>query len=60
MKKHGFHDDEEKKPITAYERGEFKPVKDQKGAKQTAVEAAKCYKALTASVLSGKKGKKEG
>jgi predicted DNA binding CopG/RHH family protein len=43
MKKHGFHDDEEKKLITAYERGEFKPVKDQKGAKRTAVQAARRY-----------------
>ena len=43
MKKRGFHDDEEKKLITAYERGEFKPVKDQKGSKQTAVEAARRY-----------------
>ena len=43
MKKHEFHDDEEKKMIAAYERGEFKPVKDQKGAKQTAVQAARRY-----------------
>ena len=43
MKKRGFHDDEEKKLVTAYERGEFKPVKDQKAAKQTAVESAKRY-----------------
>jgi predicted DNA binding CopG/RHH family protein len=43
MKKRGFHDDEEKTLITAYERGEFKPVKDQKGAKQTAVQAAGRY-----------------
>jgi predicted DNA binding CopG/RHH family protein len=43
MKKRGFHDDEEKKLIAAYERGEFKPVKDQKGAKRTAVEAATRY-----------------
>jgi predicted DNA binding CopG/RHH family protein len=42
MKKPGFHD-EEKKLITAYERGEFKPVKDQRRAKQTAVQAAKRY-----------------
>ena len=41
--------------ITAYERGEFKPVKDQKGAKQTALKAAKRYERLTASGLSGKK-----
>jgi len=43
MKKNVFHDDEEKKLITAYERGEFKRVKDQKGAKRTAVEAARRY-----------------
>ncbi len=43
MKKRGFHDDEEKKVIAAYERGEFRPVKDQKGAKQTAVQAAMRY-----------------
>jgi len=43
MKKHEFHDDEEKKVIAAYERGEFKPVKDQKKAKRTAVQAAKRY-----------------
>ena len=43
MKKRGFHDDEEMQLITAYERGEFKPVKDQKGAKQTAVQAARRY-----------------
>jgi predicted DNA binding CopG/RHH family protein len=42
MKKHGF-DDEENKLITAYERGEFKPLKDQKGAKRTAVRAARRY-----------------
>jgi len=43
MKKRGFHDDEEKRLITAYERGEFRPVKDQKGARQTAIEAARRY-----------------
>ena len=43
MKKRGFHDDEEKELITAYERGEFKPVKDQTAAKRTAVEAARRY-----------------
>ena len=43
MKKRGFHDDDEKKLLAAYERGEFRPVKDQKGAKQTAVEAARRY-----------------
>lgn len=43
MKKQEFHDDEERKLITAYDRGEFKPVKDQKGAKQAAVQAARRY-----------------
>ena len=43
MKKRRFHDDEEKTLITAYERGEFQPVKDQKGAKDAAREAAKRY-----------------
>jgi predicted DNA binding CopG/RHH family protein len=43
MKKRGFHDDDEEKLITAYESGEFTPVKDQKGAKQTAVQAARRY-----------------
>ena len=43
MKKSVFYDDEEKKLIAAYERGEFKPVKDRKGAKQIAVQAARRY-----------------
>lgn len=43
MKKPIFHDAEERKLITAYERGEFKPVKDQRGARQTAMDAAKGY-----------------
>ena len=43
MKKAEFYDDEERKLITAYERGEFKPVKNQKEAKRTAVQAAKRY-----------------
>jgi len=43
MKKRAFHDDEEKQLIAAYERGEFRPVKDQKGAKQTALQAARRY-----------------
>ena len=34
---------EEKELINAYERGEFKPVKNQKVAKRTAVQAAKRY-----------------
>jgi predicted DNA binding CopG/RHH family protein len=43
MKKRRSHDDEEKALITAYERGEFQPVKDQKGAKRAAREAAQRY-----------------
>jgi len=39
MKKRKFHDDEERKLITAYERGEFKPVKDQKKAKHRQKDA---------------------
>ena len=41
MKKREFRDEEEEKLITAYERGEFKPVKDQKTEKQIAVTAAR-------------------
>jgi hypothetical protein len=33
MKKRGLHDDDGKKLLAAYQRGEFRPVKDQKGAK---------------------------
>jgi predicted DNA binding CopG/RHH family protein len=43
MKNPRFHDDEEKTLITAYERGEFQPVKDQRGAKRNAVQTAKRY-----------------
>lgn len=43
MTKRGFQDDEERDLITAYERGEFKPVQDQQRAKQTAVQAAGRY-----------------
>lgn len=43
MKRPGFHDDEEQEVITAYESGEFRPVKDQQRAKETAVEAARRY-----------------
>jgi predicted DNA binding CopG/RHH family protein len=43
MKYRGFHNDEERDLISAYERGEFRPVKDQQSAKQAAVEAAKRY-----------------
>lgn len=43
MKKRDFHDDEEKELIGAYERGEFRPARDQKKANRAAVEAAKRY-----------------
>jgi predicted DNA binding CopG/RHH family protein len=43
MKSRGFHDDEEKDLITAYEKGEFRPVEDQHRAKQAAVQAARRY-----------------
>jgi predicted DNA binding CopG/RHH family protein len=43
MKRRGFHDDEERNLITAYESGEFRPVKDQQSAKQAAVQAARRY-----------------
>jgi predicted DNA binding CopG/RHH family protein len=43
MKTREFHDDEERKLITAYERGKFKPVKDQKKAKQAAAQTARRY-----------------
>jgi predicted DNA binding CopG/RHH family protein len=43
MKRRRFHDDEERNLIIAYENGEFRPVKDQVRAKQTAVEAARRY-----------------
>jgi predicted DNA binding CopG/RHH family protein len=43
MKKRDFSDEEERKVISAYERGEFRPVKDQKTAKETAVHAARRY-----------------
>jgi predicted DNA binding CopG/RHH family protein len=43
MRKCEFHDDEERDLITAYESGEFRPVKDQQEAKQTAIQAARRY-----------------
>jgi len=43
MKRRGFHDDEERDLITAYERDEFRPVEDQHRAKQAAVQAARRY-----------------
>jgi predicted DNA binding CopG/RHH family protein len=43
MKKNLFQDDEERDLIAAYERGEFKPVKNQKRAMQIAVQAARRY-----------------
>jgi len=43
MKRRGFHEYEERDLITAYESGEFRPVKDQQAAKRTAVQAARRY-----------------
>ena len=43
MKRRRFYDDAERDLITAYEHGEFKPVEDQQGAKQTARQAAQRY-----------------
>jgi predicted DNA binding CopG/RHH family protein len=43
MKKRNFYDDEEKKLIEDYEKGEFKPVRNQKAAKRKAEEAARRY-----------------
>jgi predicted DNA binding CopG/RHH family protein len=43
MKGRGFHNYEERDLITAYERGEFRPVKDQQAAKQAAMQAARRY-----------------
>jgi predicted DNA binding CopG/RHH family protein len=43
MKKRNFYDDEEKKLIEDYEKGEFKPVRNQKAAKREAEEAARRY-----------------
>jgi predicted DNA binding CopG/RHH family protein len=43
MKRRGFLDDEERDLIAAYESGEFRPVKDQQTAKQTAIQAARRY-----------------
>ena len=43
MRRRGFHDDDERDLITAYQSGEFRPVKDQQRAKQTAVQAARRY-----------------
>jgi len=43
MKNSVFSDEEEKELVAAYERGEFKPVKNQKAAKQMALQAAGRY-----------------
>jgi predicted DNA binding CopG/RHH family protein len=43
MKRPQFQDDDERDLIAAYESGEFRPVKDQQGARKTAVEAARRY-----------------
>lgn len=41
MKRPTYYDHEEKKLVTAYTRGEFRPVRDQKVAKDAVVQAAK-------------------
>ena len=43
MKRRRFHDEEERDLITAYESGEFRPVRDQQSARQAAVQAARRY-----------------
>jgi predicted DNA binding CopG/RHH family protein len=43
MRKREFHDDEEKDLIAAHESGEFRPVKDQQTAKQTAIQAGRLH-----------------
>ncbi len=43
MKKRDFFDEDERDVITAYERGDFRPVRDQGRAKQEAVHAARRY-----------------
>jgi predicted DNA binding CopG/RHH family protein len=43
MKKRDFADEDERDVIAAYERGEFRPVKDQRAAKQEAAQAAGRY-----------------
>ena len=52
MKRRGFHDDEERDLITAYESGEFRPVKDQQTAKQAAVQAVRHYLRKDARALT--------
>jgi predicted DNA binding CopG/RHH family protein len=43
VKKPVYYDDEEKDLVRAYQRGEFKPVKNQRNAKQAALDAARRY-----------------
>ncbi len=43
MKKREVYDKEERELIGSHERSEFKPVKNQKAARQAAVETAKRY-----------------
>ena len=43
MKRRDFYDEEERKVLTAYARGELQPVKDQRAAKEAAVQAARRY-----------------
>jgi predicted DNA binding CopG/RHH family protein len=43
VKKRAFFDEAEKELVAEYEREEFRPVPDQKGARQIAAQAAKSY-----------------
>jgi predicted DNA binding CopG/RHH family protein len=43
MTKRDLSDEDDKDVIAAYERGEFRPVKNQRGAKQEAAQAAGRY-----------------
>ena len=43
MKKRDLSDEDDKDVIAAYERGEFRPVKNQRGAKREAAQAAGRY-----------------
>jgi predicted DNA binding CopG/RHH family protein len=50
MKNPVFFDEEEKELVAAYEREEFRPVRDQKAARQTAMRAAKSYTSKDARI----------
>ena len=51
MKERGFCDNDVRKLLGAYRRGELRPVKDQKKAKRTAVQAARRYRRKGLSLL---------